>query len=81
MNRLTHSIGIPMIVVSLPLLFFDWRWALVTFIVGSIFNLWAMRSRNELPFSEDPFTSDWTTCGCCVGLPLFLVSTNRELSK
>ncbi len=29
LNRLSHSIGIPMIVVSLPLFFFNWRWALV----------------------------------------------------
>jgi hypothetical protein len=29
LNRLTHSIGIPMIVVSLPLFFFNWRWAFV----------------------------------------------------
>ena len=36
LNRLTHSIGIPMIVVSLPLLFFNWRWALRFFIVGWI---------------------------------------------
>ena len=36
LNRLTHSIGIPMIVVSLPVFFFNWRWALVLFIVGWI---------------------------------------------
>ena len=36
LNRLTHSIGIPMIVISLPLFFFDWRWALGMFIVGWI---------------------------------------------
>jgi uncharacterized membrane protein YGL010W len=36
LNRLTHSIGIPMIVVSLPLFFLTWRWALVLFIVGWI---------------------------------------------
>ncbi|HET6976519.1 MAG TPA: DUF962 domain-containing protein [Pyrinomonadaceae bacterium] len=36
LNRLTHSFGIPMIVLSLPLLFFDWRWALRLFIVGWI---------------------------------------------
>ena len=36
LNRLTHSIGIPMIVVSLPLFFFAWRWALALFIVGWI---------------------------------------------
>ena len=35
-NRLTHSIGIPMIVVSLPLFLFNWRWALTLFVVGWI---------------------------------------------
>ncbi|MGH9881422.1 MAG: DUF962 domain-containing protein [Pyrinomonadaceae bacterium] len=37
LNRLAHSIGIPMIVVSLPLFFFSWRWALLLFVVGWIF--------------------------------------------
>ena len=36
LNRLTHSVGIPMIVVSLPLFLFDWRWALALFIIGWI---------------------------------------------
>jgi uncharacterized membrane protein YGL010W len=36
LNRLSHSIGIPMIVVSLPLFFFSWRWALVLFVIGWI---------------------------------------------
>jgi uncharacterized membrane protein YGL010W len=36
LNRLTHSIGIPMIVLSLPLFFFSWRWALAMFVVGWI---------------------------------------------
>ncbi|HJR09411.1 MAG TPA: DUF962 domain-containing protein [Pyrinomonadaceae bacterium] len=36
LNRLTHSIGIPLIVVSLPLFFFNWRWALALFVVGWI---------------------------------------------
>ena len=36
LNKLTHSIGIPMIVVSLPLFVFNWRWALGLFIVGWI---------------------------------------------
>jgi uncharacterized membrane protein YGL010W len=36
LNRLTHSIGIPMIVVSLPLFFFSWRLALALFVVGWI---------------------------------------------
>ena len=36
LNKLTHSIGIPMIVVSLPLFLWDWRWALGLFVVGWI---------------------------------------------
>ncbi|HYE66395.1 MAG TPA: DUF962 domain-containing protein [Pyrinomonadaceae bacterium] len=38
LNRLTHSIGIPMIVISLPLFFFNWRWGLTLFITG-----WALQ--------------------------------------
>ena len=34
LNRLTHAVGIPMIVVSLPLFFFSWRWALALFSAG-----------------------------------------------
>jgi uncharacterized membrane protein YGL010W len=37
LNRLSHTIGIPMIVVSVPLFFFSWRWALALFIVGWVF--------------------------------------------
>jgi uncharacterized membrane protein YGL010W len=37
LNKLAHSIGIPMIVFSLPLFFFYWRWALGLFVVGWIF--------------------------------------------
>lgn len=39
LNRLSHSIGIPMIVVSLPLFFFSWRWALVLFAIGWVFQI------------------------------------------
>ena len=35
-NKLTHAVGIPMIVVSLPLFFWDWRWALALFVLGWI---------------------------------------------
>ena len=38
LNRLTHTFGIPMIVVSLPLFFFEWRWALGLFVAG-----WALQ--------------------------------------
>lgn len=37
LNRLCHSIGIPLIVVSLPLFFLNWRWALLMFAVGWVF--------------------------------------------
>ena len=36
LNRLTHSVGIPLIVVSLPYFFFSWRWALALFVIGWI---------------------------------------------
>jgi len=36
LNKLMHTLGIPMIVVSLPLLFFSWRWGLGLFIAGWI---------------------------------------------
>jgi uncharacterized membrane protein YGL010W len=36
LNKLCHSVGIPMIVISLPLFIFNWRWALVLFVVGWI---------------------------------------------
>jgi uncharacterized membrane protein YGL010W len=39
LNRLSHSIGIPMIVASLPLFFFSWRWALALFAIGWVFQL------------------------------------------
>jgi len=38
LNRLSHSIGIPLIVASLPLFFFSWRWALALFVIG-----WALQ--------------------------------------
>ena len=34
LNRLSHSIGIPLIVISLPLFFFNWRWALALVALG-----------------------------------------------
>jgi uncharacterized membrane protein YGL010W len=37
LNKLSHSIGIPMIVLSLPLFFFNWKWALALFVVGWVF--------------------------------------------
>jgi len=34
LNRLSHSIGIPLIVLSLPLFFYSWRLAFALFIFG-----------------------------------------------
>ena len=36
MNRALHTIGIPLIVLSLPLVFVSWRWALGAFVGGWI---------------------------------------------
>jgi len=33
-NHLTHFFGIPMIVVSLPFFFFNWKWGLGLFVGG-----------------------------------------------
>ena len=35
-NKVMHTIGIPMIVISLPLFIWNWRWALGLFVVGWI---------------------------------------------
>jgi len=37
LNKLSHTIGIPLIVISLPLFLFNWRWALLLFVVGWVF--------------------------------------------
>ena len=33
-NKLCHVIGIPMIIASWPMFFFNWRWALGMFVIG-----------------------------------------------
>ena len=55
LNRLTHSIGIPMIVISLPLFFFNWQWALALFIVGWIFQFVGHAYEGKPP----EFMKDW----------------------
>lgn len=56
LNRLSHSIGIPMIVVSLPLFFLSWRWALVLFVVGWAFQfLGHLIEGNRPAFFRNPF--------------------------
>jgi uncharacterized membrane protein YGL010W len=37
LNKLSHSIGIPLILISLPLFFLSWRWALALFVAGWVF--------------------------------------------
>ena len=39
LNRMMHNIGIPVIVISLVLFFFNWRWALALFIIGWILQI------------------------------------------
>ena len=34
LNRLCHTIGIPLITIAWPLFFFRWRWALILFVAG-----------------------------------------------
>jgi len=36
-NRLFHIFGIPLIIISLPLFFWNWRWALALFVLGWVF--------------------------------------------
>jgi uncharacterized membrane protein YGL010W len=36
-NQLTHAIGIPLIIISLPWFFFNWKTALVLFVLGWVF--------------------------------------------
>jgi uncharacterized membrane protein YGL010W len=49
LNKLAHTIGIPTILLSLPLFFFTWRWALVLFIVG-----WAFQFIGHLVEGNQP---------------------------
>lgn len=37
LNRLTHYIGIPLIVVSLVYVFFNWKFGLALFVIGWVF--------------------------------------------
>ena len=56
LNKLTHSVGIPLIVISLPMFLFNWHWALGLFIFG-----WTLQfvghaiEGNQPAFFENPF--------------------------
>jgi uncharacterized membrane protein YGL010W len=49
LNKLSHSIGIPLIVISLPLFFFNWRWAVALFVAG-----WALQFAGHLIEGNQP---------------------------
>ena len=49
LNRLSHSVGIPLIVVSLPLFLFNWRWALALFVAG-----WVLQFAGHLIEGNQP---------------------------
>lgn len=56
LNRLSHSIGIPMIIVSLPLVFSSWRWALALFAAGWLFQFIGHAIEGTQPaFFGNPF--------------------------
>ena len=55
MNHATHLIGIPAIVVSLPLFFINWRWALGLFVGGWILQFVGHAFEGNRPsFMRDP---------------------------
>ena len=56
LNKLMHSVGIPMIVISLPLFLFNWRWALGLFIFGWILQFVGHAIEGNQPaFFKNPF--------------------------
>ena len=56
LNRLSHAIGIPMILVALPVFFFNWRWALAMFGVGWVFQFIGHAIEGNRPaFFGNPF--------------------------
>jgi uncharacterized membrane protein YGL010W len=74
MNRATHMLGIPMIVVSLPLFFFSLWWALGLFVVGWILQFIGHAFEGNQPsFFRDPRF-------LLVG-PMFIVKKYRQLFR
>jgi uncharacterized membrane protein YGL010W len=55
MNRLTHTFGIPMIVISLIVVFFNWRWGVGLFVGGWILQFIGHIFEGKLPaFFSNP---------------------------
>jgi uncharacterized membrane protein YGL010W len=56
LNKLMHTVGIPMIVVSLPLFLFNWRLALSLFICGWVLQFVGHAIEGNRPaFFSNPF--------------------------
>ncbi|MBO9542024.1 DUF962 domain-containing protein [bacterium] len=54
-TRLTHVVGIPLIVASLPLLFVRWKLGLALFVLGWVFQFIGHRIEGNKPaFFGDP---------------------------
>ena len=54
-NHVCHAIGIPMIVVSLPMVFWNWKIALALFVVGWVFQFIGHAVEGKPPaFFSDP---------------------------
>jgi uncharacterized membrane protein YGL010W len=55
MNKLTHSIGIPMIIVSLIVVFFNWKIGIALFVIGWIFQFIGHAFEGNMPaFFSNP---------------------------
>ena len=55
LNRLCHGVGIPLIILSLPLFAFRWRWALGLFVVGWVFQFVGhLIEGNQPAFFQNP---------------------------
>jgi uncharacterized membrane protein YGL010W len=55
LNRLSHSVGIPLIVISLPLFLVNWRWALALLVAGWILQFVGHAIEGNQPaFLENP---------------------------
>lgn len=54
--KVSHLIGVPMIVASFPMLFFHWRWAIALFVIGWIFQLAGHKyfEKNRPVLAADP---------------------------
>lgn len=56
LNKLCHTIGIPMITIAWPLFFFRWRWALALFTAGWILQFVGHAIEGNQPaFFGNPF--------------------------